>query len=68
MRADFSERERTYVGKRVRFIRFCGDDPSSMVPGEEGTCTFMDDIGTLGINWDSGRTVGILVEDEIEII
>ena len=63
------ERKRRYVGKRVRFV--ChgdGFEPHPLTPGEQGSCTGVDDLGTLFVKWDSGRRLGILVEDAVEIV
>ena len=46
------------VGTRIRLIHM--DDPYSPVPdGMTGTVTYIDDIGTLHMKWDNGRTLGI---------
>ncbi|EJE0910925.1 DUF4314 domain-containing protein [Listeria monocytogenes] len=46
-------------GTRVRLIEM--DDPySSLVPGDEGTVSFVDDIGTIHIKWDKGSSLGIV--------
>jgi hypothetical protein len=35
------------------------DDPySKLKPGDQGTVSFVDDIGTIHINWDSGSSLG----------
>ena len=56
------------VGTRIRLLHM--DDPYSPVPdGTTGTVTFVDDMGTLHMKWDNGRSLGIcLDEDSFEII
>ena len=42
---------------RVELI--CMEDPySKLKPGDQGTVSFVDDIGTIHINWDSGSSLG----------
>jgi len=44
-------------GTRFELIRM--DDPYYMLkPGDQGTVSFVDDIGTIHINWDSGSSLG----------
>jgi hypothetical protein len=45
-------------GTRVELI--CMDDPySKLKPGDQGTVSFVDDIGTIHINWDCGSSLGV---------
>ena len=67
-RALVEERRRTYLGKRVEFVSSAGDDPNPPTPGDQGLVKYVDDMGTLGVKWDSGRTLGILVEDSVRLI
>ena len=66
--AFLTARHAKYVGKRVRFVSFAGEDPEPLTIGEEGLVIGMDMIGTLHVNWDSGRGLGILLEDEVEVL
>jgi len=44
-------------GTRVELIRM--DDPyAALKPGDQGTVSFVDDIGTVHIKWDSGSSLG----------
>jgi hypothetical protein len=61
-------RRAQYEGKRVRFIRHGEPDPAPLAPGEMGTVVFVDDIGTLSVRWDSGRSLGVCVGDTVEVI
>lgn len=50
-------REQYPPGTRVELIRM--DDPyGKLRPGNQGTVTFVDDIGTVHINWDCGSSLG----------
>ena len=46
-------------GTRVRLIQM-GSDPHPDPPGTEGTITFIDDCATVHVNWDNGRTLGLV--------
>lgn len=55
-------------GQRVRLIKM-PNDPRPIMPGETGTVASVDDIGTIHVNWDSGRLLGLVPgEDLYEII
>lgn len=61
--------KKTYpVGTRIRLLHM--DDPYSPVPdGTTGTVTSVDDMGTLHMKWDNGRSLGICPDvDSFEII
>lgn len=52
-------REKYKPGTRVELIQM--DDPyTKMKPGDKGTVTGVDDIGSLLINWDCGSSLNIL--------
>jgi len=55
-------------GTRVRLVRM--DDPyTKLTPGATGTVSFVDDIGTVHVNWDCGISLGVVFgEDEIKKI
>jgi hypothetical protein len=52
-------------GTRVRLVRM--DDPyTKLKPGATGTVSYVDDIGTVHVNWDCGSSLGVVFgEDEI---
>lgn len=53
-------------GSQVRLVSM--DDPySSLKPGDIGTVRFVDDTGTVFVNWDCGSSLGI-VYDEDQIV
>ena len=53
-------------GCRVKLVSM--DDPySSLKPGDIGTVRFVDDTGTVFVNWDCGSSLGIVYGvDEIK--
>jgi hypothetical protein len=55
-------------GTRIRLIEM--KDPYAPVPpGTEGVVTAVDDIGTLHMQWDNGRTLGVVFgEDSFMVI
>lgn len=52
-------------GTRVELVRM--DDPyTKLKPGDRGTVTFIDDTGTVFVDWDTGSKLGVVFsEDEI---
>jgi hypothetical protein len=58
------------VGKRIRLI-LMDDDPKTnpIQPNTMGTIVFVDDMGYYGVNWDNGRSLSVIPdEDKFEII
>lgn len=56
---------RKLKGRRVAAVRFSTertdvDDNLTVPPGTEGTVGYVDDFGTLHVDWDNGRSIGIL--------
>jgi hypothetical protein len=42
---------------------------TKLTPGATGTVSFVDDIGTVHVNWDCGSSLGVVFgEDEIKRI
>jgi hypothetical protein len=56
------------VGTRIRLLHM--DDPYSPIPdGTTGTVVYVDDMGTLHMKWDNGRSLGICPDvDSFEVI
>jgi len=55
-------------GRRVRLVR-CTDEYTRIEPGELGTVTNVDDIGTVHVRWDGGSRLGLVEgEDEWEVL
>jgi len=47
--------------RRVRLIHT--DDPyTNLKPGDEGTIAFVDDTGTVFVDWDNGSKLGLVRE------
>ena len=52
--------QKTYPqGTRVELIEM-NDPYSSLIPGEKGTVSMIDDMGTIFVDWDSGSTLGVI--------
>ncbi len=63
-----STRLRYPKGTRVELVRM-GSDPRRIPEGTKGTVLCVDDIGTVHVNWDNGRSLGVVIgEDAIRII
>jgi hypothetical protein len=64
-------RKRGYgKGDRVRLDRWghsawpgLENGEPSVPPGTEGTVTFVDDLGTVHVDWDSGSKLGATLDD-----
>lgn len=57
-----------HPGDRIQMMD-CKDRYAPILPGERGTIDHIDDMGTLHMRWDSGRTLGVcLEEDEVRKI
>tara|TARA_R110002167_G_scaffold18465_2_gene69153 strand:- start:900 stop:1229 length:330 start_codon:yes stop_codon:yes gene_type:complete len=56
------------IGKRIRLIN-CEDTFRPLKSGIEGTVHFVDGAGTIHVNWDNGRTLGLVpIVDTFEIL
>jgi hypothetical protein len=55
-------------GTRIELISM--DDPYNPIKaGTKGTVEFVDDMGTIHMKWDNGRTLGLVAgEDSFKII
>ncbi len=56
------------IGKRVRIIRL--EDPyTKLRSGDEGKISYIDDMGSIFVDWDSGSKLALLPDiDEYEIL
>jgi hypothetical protein len=63
------ERLGPFVGDRVRLVH-CDDPHTRLEPGELGTVSSVDDLGTVHVAWDSGTRLGLVAEagDRFEVI
>lgn len=61
-------RQQYPAGTRIRLGQM--NDPYSPVPpGTEGTVDFVDDMGSVFMKWDNGRTLAVIVgEDSFRVI
>lgn len=50
-------------GTRVQ-LDSMGNDPNPVPNGTKGTVSFVDDIGTVFVNFDNGRSLGICPETD----
>jgi hypothetical protein len=59
---------RVEVGDRVRLLSL-SDDWSDLKPGSLGTVIFIDDLGTVHVDWDSGSSLGLVPDqDSYEVL
>jgi hypothetical protein len=49
----------TKKGDRVRLVQLL-DSWSKLKPGDEGTVAFVDDLGTVHVDWDNGSNLGLV--------
>ena len=61
-------KEQYPVGTRIELIHM-DDSYGPIKPGAQGTVDSVDDVGTLHMRWDNGRTLGIVPgEDQFRVI
>jgi hypothetical protein len=54
-------RDHPDIGNRVEFIS-SNDQYTKLTPGTKGTISFVDDMGTIFVNWDDGSSLGMIKE------
>lgn len=54
-------------GTRIKLIHM-PDDPHPITPGDIGTVTNVDDSGTIKVNWDSGRSLGVVPGVDVFVV
>lgn len=61
-------KEKYPKGTRIELISM--DDPyAPLEPGTKGTVVHVDDMGTIHMQWDNGRTLGLIPgEDSFKVI
>jgi Domain of unknown function (DUF4314) len=52
-------RDTELEGKRVMLIH-CNDEYTKLSPGDLGTVSLVDDMGTVHVKWDDGSTLGLV--------
>ena len=63
----FRTQNEELVSKRVMCISM--NDEYPVAEGEMGTINNVDDMGTIHVQWDSGRRIGLIQgEDKYEIL
>ena len=56
---------KTYpAGTRVELVSM-KDPYTKLMPGEQGTVQFIDDIGTVFVNWDCGSGLGVAYGEDV---
>ena len=51
-------------GTRVELVSM-NDPYAKLIPGAQGTVQFVDDIGTIFVNWDCGSGLGIAYGEDV---
>lgn len=65
--AEIKRQNIEYTGKRIRCVEM--NDIEPIESGTEGTVVKVDSIGTIHVQWDNGRTLGIIPKiDKFEFI
>ena len=55
-------------GKQIELIS-TSDPYTELKPGDRGTVDFVDDMGTIHVNWDNGSHLGLVpVEDRYKLL
>jgi hypothetical protein len=52
-------RDHPDIGKRVELVS-CSDPYTRLLPGTRGTVTYVDDMGTVFVRWDTGSSLGMV--------
>ncbi len=55
-------KERYPKGTRIELLSM--NDSQAVPPGTRGTVDHVDDLGTIHMNWDNGRTLGICPQED----
>lgn len=65
---EIEEIKKVYTpGKRIELI--CMRDIQAPKPGTTGTVDHVDGMGTIHMNWDTGGSLGLIVnEDEFKLL
>lgn len=52
------------TGTRIELVSM-NDPYAKLTPGEQGTVQFVDDIGTIFVNWDCGSGLGVAYDEDV---
>lgn len=52
------------AGTRIE-LDCMGDDPRPIAPGTQGTVRIVDDIGTIHCDFDNGRRLGLIYDEDM---
>jgi hypothetical protein len=62
-------RERYPTGARVELVHMNDPYNKKLNPGCKGTVQYVDDIGTIHVDWDCGSSLGVVYgEDSCRVI
>lgn len=56
----------TLTGKRVKCVHM--NDEYPVESGEEGTVSCVDDMGTVHVEWDNGRRIGLVPKEDQYVV
>ena len=60
-------KEQYPIGTRIELISM--EDAQAVPPGTRGTVVCVDDMGTIHMKWDNGRTLGLIPsEDSFRVV
>jgi len=51
-------------GTRVMLLKM-NDPYTKLQPGDKGTVTSVDDMGTIHVSWDSGSSLGVVFGEDL---
>lgn len=52
------------AGSKIELVSM--NDPfTKLVPGDRGTVTYIDDIGTIHVRWDCGSSLGVAYGEDV---
>lgn len=57
-------REQYPVGSRVRLVRMHDPYMRKLAEGALGTVQYVDDIGTIHVDWDCGSSLGVVLGED----
>lgn len=58
----YRKQNEEYKGKRIECIHM--NDAFAVPSGTKGTIRLIDDMGTIHVQWDNGRTLGLVPEED----